>query len=248
MNFLLSVVIITKNEEKNIQACLDSVKWVDEIVVVDSGSMDNTVKICTENDCKIIESEWLGFGLTKQLAVDSASNNWILSLDADERVSEELKLTIKEILSSDDLAQGYRMNRNSFYLGKLIRYSGWQHDHPLRLFNRKHGRFNEKIVHESVQINGEIKFIKEAILHFPYPDLNTHIDKINCYSSLGAQKLYEQNRHVSLLGAIIRGILKFKKMYFLKLGVLDGLNGFILAIISAFGVSLKYFKLWRLNH
>lgn len=243
----LSTVIITKNEEHNIRDCLESIQWSDEIIVVDSGSTDDTVNICREMGCKVIESKWLGFGPTKQLAVDSAENDWILSMDADERISEALAKTIKRILSDQIPACGYRINRDSYYLGKLIRFSGWQKDRPLRFFNKKYGRFNDKIVHESVKIEGEIGFIKETILHFPYPDVNTHIDKINRYSSLGAQKLYEKNSTVCLAGIIFRGLFKFIKMYFLRFGFLDGLHGLVLAIISSFGVSLKYLKLWQLN-
>ena len=243
----LSVVIITINEEKNIGDCLESVKWVDEIVIVDSGSVDKTVKICEAKGCKVIESEWLGFGTTKQLAVNSANNDWILSLDADERSTDVLNTVIKKILSKDNKANGYRINRDSYYLGKLIRHSGWQNDRPLRLFNRKYGRFNDKIVHESVQIDGEIGYIRESLLHLSYPNMEIHIDKINRYSSLGAQKLFKKNCKVTLPGAVFRGVFKFIKMYIFKFGFLDGLNGLMLALISSFGVSLKYFKLWKFN-
>lgn len=243
----LSAVIITKNEEKNIRDCLESVKWSNEIVILDSGSIDNTVRICREYGCKVIESEWFGFGPTKQLAVNSASHEWILSLDADERVSPQLQSSIKEIISNKESLEGYRVNRDSYYLGKLIRFSGWQNDRPLRLFKKERGRFNDSTVHESVLLDGRTGQIKASLLHYSYPDLETHLDKINRYTMLGAQKLFEQNRKASLPGALVRGIFKFLKMYIIKAGFLDGLYGLVLAIISSFGVSLKYFKLWKLN-
>jgi len=228
----LSVTIITKNEAENIGSCIESV---------------DTVNICRELGCRVVKTEWLGFGLTKQFAVDSAKHDWILSLDADERVSPELRSAIQRILSNDTSIQGYKINRNSYYLNKLIHYSGWQNDRPLRLFDRRYGKFNDRIVHESVKTDGKTGMIREPILHYPYPDLNTHINKINRYSSLGAQKALELGQTASVPGAVLRGTFKFLKMYIFKLGYLDGVNGLLLALISSFGVSLKYFKLWKLN-
>lgn len=242
----LSAVIITRNEAANIRRCLESLNWVDEIVILDSGSTDNTLKICAEYKCRIFQTEWLGFGKTKQKAVDLAVNDWVLSIDADEEVSLPLQNTIKSLLINPQ-CHGYRVNRRSFYLGRQIRYSGWNRDYPLRLFHRGSGRFNNRIIHESVVISGTIGTISEILWHHTYPNLDTHLRKINEYSLLGARQMAEEGRTSSPFAACLRGWLKFCKMYLLQFGFLDGKTGFILAINSAYGVYLKYLRLWLIR-
>lgn len=246
MNNRLSIAIITKNEELNIGRCLKSVSWADEIVVVDSGSTDKTIDISTEHSCKIIKTSWLGFAKTKQLAVDNCSNDWVLVLDADEVITEPLKIKIKSILQSPEFS-GYKIKRSSFYLGKLIRHCGWDKDYTLRLFEKSKGKFNEKLVHESVKIeNDNVGTIEDVMLHYTYPTIDLHIAKMGMYSELGAKTLFNKGRRSGILNAVIRGTLKFLKMYIVKLGFLDGKTGFILCINSSFGVYLKYLKLWEL--
>lgn len=242
----LSVTIITKNEEKNIKRCLDSVSWADEIVVVDSGSTDRTLEICRQQNCRIIETKWLGFGPTKKLAVDSASFQWIFSIDADEEMTSQLRDRVKTILQNPD-ADGYRIKRDSFYLDRIIKHCGWDRDYPLRLFNKNRGNFNDKIIHESVRINGTVNRIKEPLRHYTYPSFESHIQRMNRYSSLGAEKAQKDGKKATMVGAIFRGSFKFLKMYFLQRGFLDGKLGFILSWNSAFGVYLKYLKLWEMN-
>lgn len=242
----LSAVIITRNEATNIRRCLESLHWVDEIVILDSGSADNTLKICAEYKCRIFQTEWLGFGKTKQKAVDLAENDWILSIDADEEVSLPLQNTIKSVLTAPR-CHGYRLKRRSFYLGRQIRFSGWNRDYPLRLFHRGFGRFNDRIVHESVMVSGATSIITETLWHHTYPDLDTHLRKINEYSLLGARQMAEKDLSSSPFAACLRGWLKFCKMYVLQLGLLDGKTGFILAINSAYGVYLKYLRLWLIR-
>jgi len=242
----ISAVIITKNEEKNLPACLDSLTWADEIVIVDSGSIDNTLETAYRYGCKVKQSDWLGFGRTKQLAVNSAKNDWVLSIDADEILTKELIEHLKEIdLSSD--TRGYRIKRSSFYLGKKIKYSGWQRDYPLRLFNRRFGSFNENDVHESVQLTGSTGYIEFEMLHYTYPDLQTHLEKINFYSTLSAGSMFDKGRSISLAGIFVRTIVKFFKMYFINLGFMDGRCGLLLAVNSSYGIFIKYGKLWQLN-
>ncbi len=243
----LSITIITKNEEHNIKRCLDSVKWADEIIIVDSGSVDKTIDICREYGCKIIETEWRGFGKTKQLAVNNASNDWILSVDADEIITEDLKDEIISLLSNDPPLFGYRIKRRSFYLGKRISFCGWDRDYTLRLFNRQHGAFNDKPVHESVRINGDIGHLKGMMLHYTYPTIDSHYVKMKRYADIGAQNLYQKGRNSNPGMAIIRGIFKFIKMYIFQLGFLDGKHGFLLSYNSAWGVYLKYLLLWEMN-
>jgi len=240
----ISVVIITKNEEPVIERCLQSVQWADEIVVVDNGSTDQTPQICRQYGCKVVESEWLGFGLTKQLAVNSATHNWIFSIDSDEVMSEELKDRILKILTEPD-QKGYRIKRISYYLGKRIKHCGWDRDYQLRLFNRNFGNFNDRIVHESVHIASDVGKIEEPLFHYTYPTIRSHIAKMNRYSELGAEQLFRKGKSASLGGAVIRGAVKFLKMYLLQRGFLDGRIGFLLSWNSALGVYLKYVKLWE---
>lgn len=243
----LSVTIITKNEELNIKRCLESVSWADEIVVVDSGSIDKTLDICIEFGCKIISTEWLGFGKTKQMAVDNASNDWILSLDADEVLTPELQNEIKVLLQGNPVSHGYRIKRVSFYLGKQIKHCGWDKDRTLRLFNKNCGAFNDKPLHESVQINGTIGLLNNPMLHFTYPTLSSHLEKIRRYAEIAAQTLSERGRKSSPCSAVLRGCLKFFKMYVLQLGFLDKKHGILLSMNSAWGVYCKYVLLWEKN-
>lgn len=248
-NLKLSVTIITKNEEANIERCLKSVDWADEIVVVDSESTDRTVEICEAfASCKVFRLPWEGFGKTKQKAVDQAGNDWILSIDADEQVSPELREKILDILSAGPQYNGYRIKRRSFYLGKLMRYSGWNSDYQLRLFNKKFGRFNKKTVHESVQMSGPVGRIEEVLFHYTYPDVSAHVEKMDRYASLAAEALYKQGDKASLFEALLHAKMKFLKMYIVQLGFLDGRAGLILALNSAYGAYLKYLKLWKKHH
>ena len=245
MNTKLSVVIITKNNEQIIRNCLESVKWADEIVIVDSGSVDQTIDICRQYQCKIVQSPWLGFGKTKQLAVANASYNWIFSIDTDETCSNELKEKIINIINSTYCKSGYKIKRRTYFLGKLIKYCGWQNDSPLRLFQKSSGNFNERDIHEYVVVDGEIEKIKELILHNSYPTLASFIVKMDYYTSLSAEEAYRRNKKSSPYIAILKCGFKFFKMYFLQLGFLDGIMGFLLAKNSAYGVLIKYLKIYE---
>ncbi|MCB0749128.1 MAG: glycosyltransferase family 2 protein [Ignavibacteriae bacterium] len=241
MSEKISATLIVKNEEKNIARCLKSLSWVDEIVVVDSYSTDRTVEICNEYNCKVIQTAWLGFGKTKKFAVDNASHDWILSIDADEEVTPELQKKIKELLVKP-YYKGYYIKRKSFYLGKEVKHCGWNKDYPVRLFNRNFGNFNDKEVHESIKIKSEKSKIHEPLLHYTYQTIASHIEKVNRYSSLAAEELIKKEKYYSVFSAVIFGIVRFIKMYFIQLGFLDGRIGFILCYNSAFSVYLKYVK------
>lgn len=243
----LSVAIITKNEELNIERCVKSVAFADEIVVVDSGSTDNTIEICDKLGCKVYSSEWLGFAKTKQKVVDLCSNNWVLVLDADEEVTVDLKKGIEEVLNNPK-HYGYRIKRQSFYLKRKIKHSGWDKDYTLRLFNKEKGRFNNKLVHESIVVDDNNIGLTNGILnHYTYKDIENHIEKMIRYSKLGSQEAFRKGKKASICKAVLRGIFKFIKMYILKLGFLDGKQGFVLALNSAFGVYLKYLYIWEMN-
>ncbi|MCD6376533.1 MAG: glycosyltransferase family 2 protein [Caldisericaceae bacterium] len=238
----VSAVIITLNEEQNIERCLRSLDWVDEIVVVDSGSQDKTIKICQRFGARVIETEWLGFGRTKYFAVEQASHDWIFSIDADEEVSSALKARLQKILQNPDPQMAYRIKRQAYYLEHAVRYSGWQKDYPLRLFNRRFGNFNLRSVHESVDFKGKVQRIEEPIHHYTYPTISSHIQKMDRYTNLSAA---EADKSVTIAGSLLRAIFRFFKMYFLKGGILDGKIGFVLCFNSAFGIYLKYIKLWE---
>jgi len=240
----ISAVIITKNEEKNITRCLNSLIWADEILVVDSGSTDKTIKICEKYDCNILSIDWMGFGPTKKFAVDNAKNDWVFSIDADEAVTEELRIFLENFIDVNEF-NGYRIKRKSIYLGKTINHSGWDNDFPLRFFNKKYGNYNDKLVHEAVDLsNKKVKSIVYPIMHYPYPSISSHILKLDMYSNLGAEQALDRGQKCSILFAMLSGFFKFFKMYILKKGFLDGSHGFCLAIISSFGVTIKYLKIW----
>ena len=242
----ISVVIICKNEENNIRRCLESVKWADEIVVYDTGSTDRTLNICAEYTSTIyVENNWEGFGKAKHDAVNHAKYDWIFSIDADEEVSECLKNKILQMKDTLNPAIAYRIKRNSFYMGKEVKYSGWQKDYTLRLFNRQYGNFNLKTVHESVETKAETQNLKEILYHYTYPQIKTHINKMIHYSELSAENLYNKHKKSCVCMACFRGFFKFLKMYVFNLGFLDGKVGFILALNSGFGVYLKYVYLWE---
>ncbi len=242
----ITVTIITKNEAHNIERCLRSVEWADEIIIADSCSTDNTVAICDDYGCRVFSPEWKGFGRTKQFCVDQAANNWILSIDADEELSPALIEIIQSITPDDDVV-GYHIKRDSFYLRRLIQYSGWQGDYPLRLFKKNCCRFTDDIVHEKVITKGKTKKIEACMLHYTYPSISTHLKKCDRYSSLGAERLFQAGKRSGFLKPILHSSFRFIRMYFIHKGVLDGREGFLLACITSFEVFLKYCKLWEMQ-
>lgn len=237
----ISAVIMTKNEEANIERCLNSVQWADEIIVLDNNSTDNTRGIARKLGATVhINPKWQGFGLSKKLAVSKAKHDWIFSIDADEEVTPELKDKILKTLENPEYMI-YNVKRKSFYLGKLINYCGWNKDYPKRLFNRKFANFNDKTVHESVVSESKLGTIHSPLMHYTYPTIASHIEKINNYTNLSAAN----NKNSSLCLSIFSGLLKFIKMYVFQLGILDGKHGFILSLISSYGVTIKYLKIYE---
>jgi glycosyltransferase involved in cell wall biosynthesis len=241
----LSVVIIARNEEKNMERCLKSVLWADEIVVADSGSTDGTAAICERHGCRVLGTPWLGFSRTRGFVTARASNDWILSVDADEEVSDELRREILSILKTAPPFHGYRIPMRSFFLGKLIRHSGWDKESHVRLFHRKYGAYTDRDVHEGVRVEGEQGVLKGILRHYPYPSLQVYIRKMNQYSELGAESLRKSGKASSPSNALLHGIAKFIKMYVFQRGFLDGREGFALAYISAVSVTFKYLKAWK---
>lgn len=239
----LSVIIITLNEAENIRPCLESVGWADEIVVVDSGSSDGTVEICREFGAKVlINTDWPGFGPQKNRALEQASGDWILSLDADERVSPALRQSIEAILAKP-AADGYLLPRQAYFLGHPMRHGGWWPDYVLRLFRRQAGSFAPVLVHETVLLQGKTAKLQEPLIHFSYVSLEQLLAKINKYSSAGARQAQSKQKTGSLGKALARGFWAFFRAYCLRAGFLDGSAGLIAAISKGEETYYRYLKL-----
>jgi len=243
----LSVVIITKNEAAHIADCLDSVAFADEIIVLDSGSTDATRELARALGARVeVNAEWPGFGLQKNRALDLATGDWVLSLDADERVPPELAEEIQRVLA-DPAADGYRVARLSNFCGRWMRHSGWWPDHVLRLFRRESGRFSDDVVHEHVDLDGRVATLRGHLLHYPYASLELFIDKINRYSTDAALKAHARGRRTTVLGPFGHGFWTFVRHYVLRRGFLDGWQGLILAGMAATGSFYRYAKLFWLG-
>lgn len=239
----LSVIIITLNEVENIRACLESVAWADEIIVVDSGSTDGTPAICEEMGAKVlVNRDWQGFGFQKNLALRQAQGDWVLSLDADERISPALQDLIKTTLASPN-ADGYLFPRQAYFLGKAMRHGGWWPDYVLRLFRRDAGEFSQVLVHENVLLTGKVEKLREPIIHYSYVSLEQLLDKINHYSSAGARQAQGKNKRASLGLALAKGAWAFFRAYCLRAGFLDGSAGLIAAIGKGEETYYRYLKL-----
>jgi len=248
MTAKLSVTMITLNEEANIRRTLESVKWADEIIVLDSGSSDRTVSICREFTEKVYHQDWLGFSGQKNAAIDLATGEWILSLDADEPVDKELAAEIREIIASPGANDGYQVPRKTFFLGKWVRHGGWYPDYNLRLFRRGKGRFEERAVHEAIKVQGTIGRTVNAVEHYAFPDLASYMSSINKYSSLAVTEMSQQGISIFKAGWInilLRPLFTFVFKYIFRLGFLDGKHGLVLNIFHAYYVFAKYAKAWE---
>lgn len=241
----LTVSIITLNEEKNLARTLESVKkFADEIVIVDSGSTDKTEEIAKSFNAKFYFQKWLGYGPQRNKAIELASSEWVLNIDADEEISEELAKKIADIKDDkNDKIDVFKINFMSVCFGKKIKHGGWSNSYRIRLFKKNSGKFNENNVHEEFITNLHIGKINEYILHHSYSDLEDYFTKFNKYTTLGAIEYYKKNKKASLVSIVLNPIYKFIRMYFFRLGFLDGLEGFILAITSSLYTMVKYYKL-----
>ena len=248
----ITATIITFNEADNIRAACESVAWADEILVVDSGSTDATREIASECGARVLEHEWPGFAAQKQFAADEAQHDWIFSLDADERVSTELRTSIEDLLYSNEaqLADGYVMARRAFYMGRWIRGGGWYPDWQLRLYRRSRGRWEGAYIHESVKLAPDARkeVLPGALLHYTVSDAAHHHRMIGeRYAPLAARKMFEQGRRTTPLQIATVGPATFIRNYLLKGGFRDGLAGFTIAAFAAHHVFLKYLMLWELQ-
>ena len=240
----LSVVIITYNEEEKILRCIDSIRdLAQEILVVDSFSTDRTVEICKSAGCRVISRQFEGYGQQKQYGVEQAGNNWILSLDADELVTEELKIEVRGLMENEQIRDaGYEIPFSLFYMGRILRFSGTGNEFHLRLFDRTKGRFTEVKVHEGVTITGPVGTLKGKIIHYSYRDLFHHLQKINTYTTQAAEGYAARGKRYSKAWAACKFPVSFFVFYILKLGILDGYPGFLWSFFAAFYGSVKVAK------
>ncbi len=240
----LSVAIITKNEENNIRSCLESIAFAGQIVIVDSGSTDATLKIAAEFGSEIYSEEWRGFGLQKQLAIEKCRLPWILILDADERIPSDTANIIKKIVTDSAVKEaGFSFPRKNYFQGRWIRHAGWWPDRIIRLFRKEAGRMTTATVHESVEVQGTVGALDAAIEHYTESSLSKILQKIDKYSTLGAQEAFKAGRTSSPFSAFMRAFFTFNQDYFLRLGILDGRQGLTLAVTDAVNKFFKYAKL-----
>jgi len=244
----LSVIVITKNEECNIVDCLKSASWAAEIVVVDAESSDRTVELARQFTKHVFVRRWEGYAESKNFALSRACGEWILWLDADERVTPELAQEIRETIQDESrTCDAYEVARRAYFLGKWMKHCGWYPGYVARLFRKNSAMFNDAKVHEGLNLKGKAGRLKNDLLHFTDDTLYHYFEKFNRYTSLAAEELAEANRESSLYDLIIRPPYLFCKMYFLRLGLLDGMHGLVLSLVSAAYVFTKYAKLWQLR-
>ena len=249
----LTVTVITHNERSHIAAALASVSWADEIIVVDSRSTDGTIDIARQHATRVEERDWAGYGAQKNYAADQASNDWILSIDADERVTPELADEIRAVMSRGPVAPGYLMTRVAHYLGRWIRSTDWYPDYHLRLYDRRAARWSERRVHESVEVDGRPKGDKRLprlrgeLLHYPYRDMSDHLRKIDTYTTLAAQEWDAEGKRGTAWQALVYPRLAFFRNYILRRGFRDGRTGLLVSLLNSYYVFLKYAKLMELQ-
>ena len=245
----LSVAIIAKDEARNLPRCLESLIFADQVVVVDSGSTDDTVKIAEAFGCDVWSEPWRGgFGAQKQFAVDQCRNTWVLVLDADERIPRETAVLIRDIVEQrSTAADGYSFPRKNFFQERWIRHAGWWPDRVVRLFRNKLGRMSQATVHESVEVSGPVEALDVPIEHFTESNLSRILFKIDRYSTLGAREAFAAGRRSSAFSALFRAFATFVQDYVLRLGILDGAPGLTLAVTDSINKFCKYAKLAELG-
>jgi len=243
----LSAIIIAKNAEGTIRRCLESVAWADEIVVVEHGSADRTAEICRDAGARLHQTpDWPGFGRQKNRALELARGEWVVSLDADEWVTPELRVEITRAIAAPGGHTAFRFPRRSSFCGRFMRHSGWWPDYVTRVFRRGTARFSDVPVHEKLIVDGNVGTLAQPLLHESVSDLDQMLVKMNAYSTASARSLYEQGRRASLATALVHGGWTFVRVYVLRAGFLDGREGLMLAIANAEGSYYRHLKLMLL--
>jgi glycosyltransferase involved in cell wall biosynthesis len=242
----VTATIITKNEADAIADALASVSWADEVIVVDAESTDDTVKIARQFTSKVYVRRWNGYVEQKNHAASLASHDWILSLDADERATPQLREEIQQVLSSPT-ADGYRVPRVSFHLGRWMRTTDMYPDYQLRLYDRRKGRWEGRHVHESVRVGGAVGYLRNDLQHYPYRDLSEHLIRMDRYTTLAARQMHEEGRSATFGELLLHPPIAFFRNYILKGGIRDGKAGLIISLVNSYYVLLKFAKLWELE-
>jgi glycosyltransferase involved in cell wall biosynthesis len=242
----VSAIVITKDNERTIRRCIESLRWADEIVVVDSGSTDATPDICRALGARVhVTVDWPGHGPQKNRALDLATGEWVFSLDSDEWVTPGLRAEIERTLAVPDAA-GYAVPRRSSFCGRFMRHSGWWPDYVVRLFRRDAGRFTDDHTHERLKVDGAVRRLREPIMHEAIDNLEQMLGKMNAYSTAAAHMKMQQGKRGTLVTAVAHGVWAFFRTYVLRLGFLDGREGFMLAVANAEGSYYRYVKLMLL--
>lgn len=243
----LSIAIVAHNEEDNIGACLDSVAWAEDIVVVDDLSTDRTRDICLAKGARVFQEKWKGFAGQRNSAIEKTRNIWVIALDADERITPELALEIRDRLAGDGPETGYSIPYRNYFRGSWIRYGGWYPDYHLRLFRKDKGRFEEREIHESPVLEGPVGRLNNPLKHLAYRDVSHFTRKMDSYSTLMARQYYKEGKRAGAWTGLFHAVYTFFSMFVLRRGFLDGNNGLILAYLYAAYTFLKYSKLMEMN-
>jgi (heptosyl)LPS beta-1,4-glucosyltransferase len=244
----VSVTIITKNEAEDIAAALESVAWADERIVVDSCSTDDTAAIASRHGARVVAREWPGYVAQKNYAASLASHDWILSLDADERVTPALAAEIRSTLLQEPQPRGFWIPRVTFHLGRWIRTTDWYPDHQLRLYDRRAAEWTGTYVHEGVTVNGRVGRLRNELQHYAYRDINEHMETIEHYTTLAARQMFEQGRRATAFDLALQPVFAFFRNFILKRGFLDGAAGLTISRMNARYVALKFEKLRQLHN
>lgn len=240
----ISLVIITLNEEAHIERCIRSVPFADDVVVVDSFSMDRTVEIAQKCGARVFQEKWKGFGPQKAFATAQAKNDWVLSLDADEALSPELAEELCQKFASLDREAGYLFPRKSYHLGRWITHGGWYPDYQLRLFNKAQSQWNAADVHEKVEVKRKLK-VAHDLHHWVFDSLSDQVVTNDRYSTLGAKQLMASGKKFSYFKFFTKPVSKFIETYIVKRGFMDGIPGFIIAVGASYSIFLKFAKMWE---
>ncbi len=243
----LTVIVPTRNEEHNIRECLESAAWADEIIVCDSYSTDRTPYIALEYTPNVVQHEYVHYAAQQNWTIPQAATEWVMILDADERISPELRDAARDAIARGDEYDGFRIARQTCFLGKQIRYGGWGRDYTTRLFKRDKGRYMDQEVHADCVVDGRVGRIDAPYIHYTDRDLKNWFEKLGRYSSLSAADMFRRGKRSGWLKLMVKPPAKFFKMYVLKRGFLDGFHGFLLSGLSAIATYARYAKLWEMN-
>lgn len=244
----LSVTIIARNEAAHLADAIDSVAWADEIVVVDSESTDDTIAIAARHHARVIVRTWPGYVAQKNYAASMATHDWILSLDADERVTPALAAEMRALLATAPGHAAYRMPRVTWHLGRWIRTTDWYPDYQLRLYDRRTAEWTGRYVHEAVTVRGAVGQLREELQHFAFRDIADHLETIDRYTTYAARQMHENGRRTGFLQLAFHPPLAFLRNYILRGGIRDGVVGFVISLLNSYYVFLKFAKLWELRH